>query len=235
MPLSQSEFDLLAAACRSLAATSVQDEEKYVAESPILTLMSTVLSLNRRWYNHALPARRFFEENLYQQLTPQTLSTLSLLLDRISANKSDWTAAAQKMWNMNEWDKCRMLSELIEYLLSWKAEHCPDKPDSDGLKLWASTTTKEDFLGKIKGLGPRAHEQLLWYIEGTQAIKLDRHVVQFVYNSIGRSPSESDTITAIRQVAAEMGISPTELDARIWDFMQSHSGNMTINSCKTED
>lgn len=222
-PVSPKEFVLLTRVCEQLPVTSVQDEEKHVADNPVLTIMSTVLSLNRRWYSHALSARRYFEANLYNDLKPPTLANFGALLDQISLNRTDWSSAARKLWDMNEWDKCRMLRELTEYFVVWKEQHCPDHSDRDALKQWALTTTKEDFLGKIKGLAARAHEQLLWYVEGTQAIRLDRHVVQFVLNAIGRSPSDDDTIAAIRAVAKQIGISATELDARIWDFMQSQS------------
>jgi hypothetical protein len=154
--------------------------------------MSTVLSLNRRWYSHALPARRYFEANLYNDLKPPTLANFVV----------------------------------------WKGQNLPDHSDREALKQWGLTTSKEDFLGRIKGLAARAHEQLLWYIEGTQAIKLDRHVVQFVFNEIGRSPSDDDTIAALRTVAKWLGISATELDARIWDVMQSQGAKNTRSACR---
>ena len=231
-PVSPEEFALLARACEQLPVTSVQDEEKHVADNPVLTIMSTVLSLNRRWYSHALPARRYFEANLNNELEPPTLANFATLLDRISLNRTDWSSAAKRLWDMNEWDKCRMLRELTEFFLVWKERHCPNVSDRDALKQWALSTTKEDFLGKIKGLAARAHEQLLWYIEGTQAIKLDRHVFQFVLNAIGRSSSDDDTIAAIRNVAKQIGISATELDARIWDFMQTKSAKNRSTACR---
>jgi hypothetical protein len=232
VPVSPEEFVLLTRACEQLPVTNVQDEEKHVADNPVLTLMSTVLSLNRRWYSHALPARRYFEANLYNDLKPPTLAKFASLLDRISLNKSDWSSAAKKLWDRNEWDKCRMLSELTEYFVVWKGQNLPDHSDREALKQWGLTTSKEDFLGRIKGLAARAHEQLLWYIEGTQAIKLDRHVVQFVFNEIGRSPSDDDTIAALRTVAKWLGISATELDARIWDVMQSQGAKNTRWACR---
>ena len=231
-PVSPEELALLTRACEQLPVTSVQDEEKHAADNPVLTIMSTVLSLNRRWYSHALPARRYFEANLNNDLEPATLANFGSLLDRISLNRTDWSSAAKKLWDMNEWDKCRMLCELTEYFVVWKEQHCPDHSDRDALKQWALRTTKEDFLGKIKGLAARAHEQLLWYIEGTQAIKLDRHVFQFVLNAIGRSSSDDDTIAAIRNVAKQIGISATELDARIWDFMQTKSAKNRSTACR---
>lgn len=48
MSLTPDELRQLEVACRRLPATTVQDEEMEVAGSPILILMSTVLSLNRR-------------------------------------------------------------------------------------------------------------------------------------------------------------------------------------------
>ena len=58
--------------------------------------------------------------------------------------------------------------------------------------------------------------------------------MQFVNETIGRS-SDSDTIAALRKVAEQKGITPTELDARIWDFMQSRSGGTKAeSSCKSD-
>lgn len=68
---------------------------------------------------------------------------------------------------------------------------------------------------------PRAYEQLLWYLEGEQAVKLDRHVVNFVNRVLNREVPEEDAIAAIREVAHRMGISATRLDSLIWDYMQS--------------
>jgi hypothetical protein len=131
VPVSPEEFVLLTRACEQLPVTNVQDEEKHVADNPVLTLMSTVLSLNRRWYSHALPARRYFEANLYNDLKPPTLAKFASLLDRISLNKSDWSSAAKQLWDRNEWDKCRMLSELTEYFVVWKGQNFPDHSDRE--------------------------------------------------------------------------------------------------------
>ena len=232
MPLSQSEHDSLVSACQQLPTTSVQDEEKYVGESPVLILMSTVLSLNRRWYSHALPARRHFENNLYPHLIPHSLAAFSELLTRISQSGTDWKKAAKAMWNMNEARKAEALAQLTHLLLTWFERNCPGLPDREALNQWAARTSQGEFVGKVKFLGPRAHEQLLWYIEGTQAVKLDRHVTQFIRDSIRRTPPEVDMITAVRRAAADLGISPTELDARIWDYMQDKGSQNAGAPCK---
>ena len=104
-PLSTDEFNRLETACRNLATSSVQDEEAEAARSPMLILMSTVLSLNRRWYSHALPARRHFEQNLYTRLSPKTLRTFRDAANSGSVNRTDWLALARALWGRNERDK----------------------------------------------------------------------------------------------------------------------------------
>jgi hypothetical protein len=91
----------------------------------------------------------------------------------------------------------------------------------EGLRKWTLCTNKEDFVGKIRGLGPRAYEQLLWYLEGKQAVKFDRRVASFVNQAVGRKVTDEEAIQAIRQIAGDIGIHATALDARIWDHMQS--------------
>src|ERR1044071_1676819 len=100
-PLNTDEFTRLESACRNLATSSVQDEEAQAARSPMLILMSTVLSLNRRWYSHALPARRHFEQNLYTQLSPKTLRTFRDAMNSASLNRTDWLALAHALWGRN--------------------------------------------------------------------------------------------------------------------------------------
>lgn len=221
--LSEAEMQKLKSACLKLPKSSVQEEESHVISSPILILMSTVLSLNRGWYSHAVPARRYFEQEIYPSITPKTLGGFQKFIANASSNRSDWLALARTLWKRNEWDKARMLSELIDYFVKWCETNAPALQDLQALQHWAPSTTKDQFLGNIKGLAARAHEQLLWYLEGKEAIKFDRHVSNFVNQAIGREVPEKEAVPALRQIAADLGISATALDARIWDHMQARS------------
>ena len=221
-PFSTDEFNRLESACRNLATSSVQDEEAEAARSPILILMSTVLSLNRRWYSHALPARRHFEQNLYTRLSPKTLRTFRDAANSLSDNRKDWLALARAFWERQEWYKARILTELVDYFVDWTDSHAPNATDLEAFQRWSYAVTKKEFVSqKIKGLGPRAHEQLLWYIEGKQAIKLDRHITTFVNEIINRPLTDDELFNALKQVATALNITPTTLDVRIWDHMQS--------------
>ncbi|HUG91371.1 MAG TPA: hypothetical protein VML55_11085, partial [Planctomycetaceae bacterium] len=139
---------------------------------------------------------------------------------RVSRKRSDWSALARALWQMNEWDKARMLSELVDYFIEWQENHSPAQTELEALQHWSRRISREEFLGQVKGLGPRAFEQLHWYIDGKNAIKLDRHVVRFVNDLIDRPISDGEILSALTDIAAKLGISATALDARIWDYMQ---------------
>jgi len=72
-----------------------------------------------------------------------------------------------------------------------------------------------------QGTGSSRPRTTFWYIDGKQAIKFDRHVAKFMAQGVGRTVTDDESIDALRQIAAEIGISATALDARIWDYMQS--------------
>jgi hypothetical protein len=221
MSLTPEEIRQVEAACRRLPRSTVQEEEAEVAQDPILILMSTVLSLNRRWYSHALPARCHFEQMVYSAFSRKSVEVFREFADTASKQRADWSALARTMWGMNEWDKARMLTELADYLLRWKETHAPGADDLDALRRWSASVSKAQFVGLVKGLGPRAFEQLMWYIEGKEAIKLDRHLIRFMGEVMGRELTESEMFDGLTQTAAKLEISPTALDARIWDYMQA--------------
>jgi len=156
------------------------------------------------------------------------LRTFRDAANSLSDNRKDWLALARALWERKEWYKARILTELVDYFVDWTDSHAPKATDMEALQRWSQAVTKEEFLSqKIKGLGPRAHEQLLWYIEGKQAIKLDRHVTTFVNEIINRPLTDDELFNALKQVATALNISPTTLDVRIWDHMQSRKKKST--------
>ncbi|TLD42399.1 MAG: hypothetical protein JETT_1333 [Candidatus Jettenia ecosi] len=185
--------------------------------------MSTVLSLSRKWYSQALPARTRFEKGQYAYLSEKPLEELVKLARKIVGDTNDWKLFSNALWENNEWQKAHQLTQLAECLSDWCKKFCPQEAEIVTLKKWAASVRKEQFVGLIKGLGPRAYEQLLWYIDGVNSIKLDRHIANFLQNSLGPTVSEADGIAALKAVAKKMGISATNLDARIWDYMQAQA------------
>lgn len=227
--LNDNEMNTLEEACKNLPHSTVQEEEFYITNKPILILMSTVLSLNRKWYIHALPARRRFEENIYKSMNQKTLDGFRSFIYDNSCKKSDWLKLSRALWKNNEKNKAKILSELVDYFINWKKENDQEADDIDVLRKWGLISHKDQFLGKIKGLGPRAYEQLLWYIDGKDAIKLDRHVTSFIDRIVIRPVAEEEKIMALTEIAKRLGISATALDARIWDSMQSGRNHHSLS------
>lgn len=217
------QIDQLYTECQKLPKTSVIEEESHVFGSPLLIAMSTVLSLNRKWYSHALPARKRFENGKYAYLSKEPLANFVNLSIEVVGDTNDWRLLSSTLWENKEWQKAYQLTMLAKYFSDWCGKFHPEDPEKIALQKWAASVQKEQFLGKIKGLGPRAHEQLLWYIEGVNSVKFDRHVRNFLQCSLGADVSESNGISALKNVAERMGISLTSLDARIWDYMQSRA------------
>jgi hypothetical protein len=223
MPLDPREFARLLEACRRLPATSVQEEESHVARDPILILMSTVLSLMRPWYRYALPARVHFEQGLYASMAPKTLKRFRELIDDVSRGRSDWAAAARALWNRNEWTKAQQLAELTDCFIDWQLSHATDADDMSAMRKWSDHVRQDQFVGRVKGVGPRGYEQIRWYVDGADAIKLDTHLLRFTDDLIGRKVTEEEKVQALKQVAGDLGMSATALDAKIWHYMQAAS------------
>jgi hypothetical protein len=161
---------------------------------------------------------------MFRELQSKTLREFDGRIAHFTSEKDDTLALARTLWARNEWGKARILLELVNYFMEWVQSSTSAKGDMVALQLWARTINREDFLKrKIKGLGPRAYEQLLWYIDGQRAIKIDRHVQSFVNESVGRCLKDSEIEVLLKRIATILRLSPTTLDARIWDFMQRRS------------
>lgn len=217
----EEQIDRLYLECKKLPTSSVIEEEAHVLGSSLLIAMSTVLSLNRKWYSHALPARTRFENGQYAPLLEKPLADFVKATGDIVKGTDNWKQLSQALWKNNEWQKAHQLVQLAEYFSGWCGKYYPTETESAALKKWTASVQKDQFVGLIKGLGPRAYEQLLWHIEGINSIKLDRHITNFLKKSLGSNISEADGIVALKSVAKKMGISATSLDARIWDYMQA--------------
>ena len=154
-------------------------------------------------------------------LIEEPLSEFVSIAKDIVGDANDWRLLSNALWENQEWQKAQQLTLLSEYFSCWCSKFHPEDTEMVALEKWAASVKKEQFLGRIKGLGPRAYEQLLWYIEGVNSIKFDRHVSNFIRMTLGPSTSESDGMSALKIVAERMGVSATSLDARIWDYMQA--------------
>ena len=221
----EQEIDKLYIECGKLSSTSVIEEESHIFDKPLMIAMSTVLSLNRRWYSVAVPARIRFENSQYSYLSERPLNEYVNMAREIVGKDEDWNLLSISLWENNESQKARQLTQLAEYFSSWFETYHPNIDEIIALRNWANSVQKDEFLPLIKGLGPRAYEQLLWYIERVNSVKYDRHIANFLKNTLGRDVADLEGISALKTVAKKMEISATQLDACIWDYMQSQANS----------
>jgi hypothetical protein len=219
--MNDQQLQKMLTACTRLPESKVLAEERHVFDSPILVLTSTVLSLNRKWYAVALPARNRFENGIYFELDPKTLVQFQTVIRRVMNGTSDWIRLSEALWQNRETQKARQLASLVAYFIKWKRENHPRGTDLEACRLWSEKPDSEDFVGKIKGLGPRAYEQLQWYFKDRGAFKLDRHLVNFVELVLGGRVSDVEAVNLLEWTADQIGKTYTELDVQIWDYMQS--------------
>jgi hypothetical protein len=89
--------------------------------------------------------------------------------------------------------------------------------NQERLKQWARTSTfKDDFEGRVKGLGPAVYQWLIMR-QGVDTVKPDVHVRRFTEAAVRRKLSDQDVIELTTRAAARIGLKAFELDWRIWE------------------
>ena len=93
----EGEISDLLEACTKLSQSNVIEEEAHVFKIPVLTLMSTVLSINRRWYANALPARKRFEQGPYVKSNLKTLIEFQSFIRSVIGTNFDYLSLSQSL------------------------------------------------------------------------------------------------------------------------------------------
>jgi hypothetical protein len=87
-------------------------------------------------------------------------------------------------------------------------------------------STQEDFVGRIKGLGPAVYRSLVMRL-GVDTIKPDVHVLRFVSSAIGRRVTQDEAVTSLEEVARRLGISARTLDRSVWAYQAKRKDGST--------
>ena len=150
-----------------------------------------------------------FRENRWDEI--RTLEDLERLMARLPEDQAGNTALAQYLWGYNLWTRAQQLRGLARYFRSIGVVN------QERLKQWARTSTfKDDFEGRVKGLGPAVYQWLVMR-QGVDTVKPDVHVRRFAEAAVGRNLNDQDVIELTTRAAASIGIKAFELDWRIWE------------------
>jgi hypothetical protein len=202
--VSEADVEKLATAARVLpASTSVYLEDDFV-----MNLLETVLDYMLQT-EVVVRALERFRENRWTEI--RTLDDLERVMARFPDDQAGNTALAQYLWGYNHWTRAQQLRRLAHYFRSIGVVN------QERLKQWALTSTfKNDFEGRVKGLGPAVYQWLVMR-QGVDTVKPDVHVRRFAEAAVGRRLNDQDVIELTTRAAARLGVKAFELDWRIWE------------------
>jgi hypothetical protein len=202
--VNEDDVEKLASAAGMLApSTSVYLEEDFV-----MNLLETVLDYMLQT-EVVVKALKHFRENRWNEV--RKLDDLEQLMGRFPEDQAGNTALAQHLWGYNFWTRAQQLRELARYFRRIGVA------DQERLKQWALTSTfKNDFEGRVKGLGPAVYQWLVMR-QGVDTVKPDVHVRRFAEAAVGRKLNDQDVIELTTRAAARIGVKAFELDWRIWE------------------
>jgi hypothetical protein len=211
--LSHADYEKLLARCQKLPP----HQGNYVAQTFLSNVILTVLDYQLR--NTIVNKAHEKFVRVHGDYI-QDIHQLAAFLDRYPNDKQGNTEAAITLWGYKLWTRLEQLRGLVAYFIRIGVI------DADSLKKWATTATfKDDFKGKIKGLGPAVFQWLIMRA-GVETIKPDVHIINFVSSVIGYSPGFDATISALINIAKEIGKTPRELDLAIWELQRGAPGQI---------
>jgi hypothetical protein len=203
--LSTEELDRLEAACRTIPLS----ERDHIANDLMEELFETVLDYQNRAATVDAALAQFRSEH-------HDVRSLEDL-EGILARHPDDEDLAMRLWGNHHHRRARELRGLVAYF------RARDVTDLTALRRWAVRSTQEDFVGRIKGLGPAVYRSLVMRL-GVDTIKPDVHVLRFVSAAIGRPATQDEAVTSLEQIARRLGVSARTLDGSVWAFRAERKG-----------
>jgi len=139
------------------------------------------------------------------------LDDLDAVLRRFPDDQEGNVELALHLWGYRLWTRASQLRGLARHF------RAVGVIDRDTLRDWARASTfKEDFEGKVKGLGLAVYQSLVMR-QGVDTVKPDVHVRRFTEAAVGRRLGDEDLIEVVSRAARSLGLPARELDGRIWE------------------
>jgi hypothetical protein len=201
--LTETELDSLQRACQAVSLT----KSRYEASDFVAAMFDTVLD----YMNHVETVRKagqYFRECRWEEV--RTLEDLERVLATFPDDRTGNEELARYLWGNRHWTRVQQLRGLVRYFRELNVT------DLDSLRRWAATSRPEDFLGRVKGLGPAVYRWLVMRV-GVETVKPDVHVLRFVAAAIGRGVSEAEAVAGLEEVARRLDTPARLLDWSIWE------------------
>ena len=214
MALTKREFQILKRKCGKL-----ENGPDYRGNDYVIDLFLTVLDFHMR-VETVEKALKYFRKNHGYRSHRKLRSHLG----QFSNTKKGNIKLANCLWNNDHWSRAKFLRMLIKEL------ECRGVKGKKTLKKWVrSADFEKDIKGKFKIDNPKHSIGLtifnwLRLRLGEPTVKADKHVRQFVSDTVGRNGWRSVSVTeatdSLCLVAEQLKREPALLDSAIWHYQR---------------
>ena len=209
--------DVLAIVVRlkGLVSEPLRDNNPTFSQSPAVKVINSVLSLGMNYKTVVEPKLNAFAERhpdvkqvselaIFIKGYPTPIDFLNQEFNYKHKNKSIMKANA--------------IHAVVEYLCGI-IEASSSVPEEEMLRQWAVAADPGDYRSlNIKGF-KRDGFQWLRMLFGADTVKPDRHIKNFLFETLNREVPGMEAIELIEEAAAHSGYSARAVDAFIWKIM----------------
>jgi len=192
----------------SLAIQPKSSADEYEYTNPVLALVDTVLSINRKYDSFVKPRIELIKNT--------RIDSFDSLRQELEKGDEYFIS----LWNYNHPQRIELLRNLLAYFIDYKNNN-NIKTDLATLRTWGKESSVEKYANwNIKGIAFTTY-QYLRMLCGADTVKPDIHILRTIEKGIGRKLSTKDSVKIIEYISKEMGIKARDLDHAIWLFSSS--------------
>jgi len=130
-------------------------------------------------------------------------------------NNRQWTSTTIR----SSIRKAEASLQFAEVLVAYGIEYFQD--------LHPDLQRNHDFATTIQGItgqGSGISYDYFWMLSGDEnAVKIDRHVYNYLEQVVGHALTNDEMKALVRVAAAQLGLTPREVDNQIWEWRKKHS------------
>ena len=173
--------------------------------NPVLVLVDTVLSVNRKYDAFVVPRIKLIQE--------QGIASLAQV-DQMITDKG--AEAFADVWSYRHPQRVEMLQQLVKKFLLLTSEY--GLSELETLKRWGAESTAEGALSfGVTGIGFTTY-QYLRILCGANTVKPDRHIQRAFIDAVGRSRPLVDIVEVVEKAATRLNVPARQLDYALWRY-----------------
>ena len=203
---------------RQIAPDSLNRDNTVLDQSSAVKVLNSVLSLGMNYRTVVKPKLDAFQENNPNVIQVSDLANLIAHYPTpIDFLVQEFVGYKHKPRNIM---KANAIDTVTNYLCSVVSES-PEVSEEVAIGQWAITVKPEGYyrLG-IKGF-KIAGFQWLRMLFGADTVKPDRHIVNFLSDTLNQPISPLESVELIEKTSAHSEVSARDIDRIIWNFMSN--------------